>query len=148
MLALVYEQAYVIVMNDEKSLQKQRLIHFSDLHPNADQAGRAMLLLSDVEGIIKLHHIHRLCLSVEFDIKHLNLKIIEQALMDIGFHLDNSLLVKLKRALYYYTEEAQQANLGYTKNCKDFTKRIFINEYHHHEHGCRDERDEHWREYR
>ncbi len=134
-------------MDNEKSLIKNRLIHFSDMHPDSDQAGRAMLLLSDIQGVIKLHHIHPCCLSIEFDISDLNLKVIEEALIDIGFHLDNSLLIKLKRALYYYTEEAQQANLGYTQNCKDFTKRIFINEYRLHEHGCRDDRPEHWREY-
>lgn len=135
-------------MSDEKNLLKQRLIHFSAMHPDSDQAARAMLLLSDVQGVLKLHHINSVCLHIEFDIQHLNLKIIEEALIEIGFHLDNSLLIKLKRALYYYTEETQQANLGCTQNCKDFTKRIFINEYSHHEHGCRDERPEHWREYR
>lgn len=134
-------------MNDEKSLIKNRLIHFSDMHPDSDQAGSAMLLLSDIKGIIRLHHINPCCLNIEFDITDLNLKVIENALIDIGYHLDNTLLIKLKRALYYYTEEAQQANLGCTQNCKDFTKRIFINEYSHHEHGCRDDRPEHWREY-
>jgi len=134
-------------MNEEKSLIKNRLIHFSDMHPDSDQAGSAMLLLSDIKGIIRLHHINPSCLNIEFDITHLNLKVVEEALIDIGYHLDNSLMIKLKRALYYYTEEAQQANLGCTQNCKDFTKRIFINEYSHHEHGCRDDRPEHWREY-
>jgi len=126
---------------------KQRLIHFSDMHPDPDQAASSMLLLSDVKGVLKLHHISRVCLSIEYDIQHLNLKIVEEALSSIGFHLDNSVIHNLKRALYYYSEETQQANLGYTQNCKDFTKRIFINEYSHHEHGCRDERPEHWREY-
>ena len=134
-------------MTDEESLHKHRLIHFSDMHPDADQAASAMLLLSDIKGIIKLHHINSTCLSIEFNIYHLNLQVIEDALMTVGYHLDNSLVIKLKRALYYYTEEAQQANLGCTQNCKDFTKRIFINEYSHHEHGCRDDRPEHWREY-
>jgi len=134
-------------MNDEESLHKHRLIHFSEMHPDADQAASAMLLLSDIKGILKLHHINPTCLSIEFNIYHLNLQVIEDALMTVGYHLDNNLIIKLKRALYYYTEEAQQANLGCTQNCKDFTKRIFINDYSHHEHGCRDERPEHWREY-
>lgn len=126
---------------------KQRLIHFSELHLDSDQAASSMLLLSDAKGVIKLHHISRVCLSIEYDIQYLNLKALEEALASVGYHLDNSLIHKLKRALCHYSEEAQQANLGYSQNCKDFTKRIFINEYSHHEHGCRDDRPEHWREY-
>ncbi len=126
---------------------KHRLIHFSDMHPDPDQAASSMLLLSDVKGVIKLHHISQVCLSIEYDIQFLNLMVLEEALADVGYHLDNTLMHKLKRALFYYSEETQQANLGYTQCCKDFTKRIFINEYSHHEHGCRDDRPEHWREY-
>jgi len=136
-----------MVMVADTDTIKQRLIHFSEMHPDADQAGSSMLLLSDVKGVVKLHHISRVCLSIEYDIAFLNLKVLEEALSDVGFHLDNSMIHKLKRALYYYSEETQQANLGYTQNCKDFTKRIFINEYSHHDHGCRDNRPEHWREY-
>lgn len=117
------------------------------MHLDSDQAGSSMLLLSDVKGVIKLHHINRVCLSIEYDIQFLNLKVLEEALAGVGYHLDNTLIHKLKRALCYYSEETQQANLGYTQCCKDFTKRIFINEYIHHEHGCRDDRPEHWREY-
>jgi len=40
-------------------------------------------------------------------------QIIDEALIELGFHLDNSLLNKLLRALHYYSEEAQCANLGY-----------------------------------
>lgn len=134
-------------MKDETSLNKHRLIHFSDMHPDNDQSASAMLLLSDVQGVLNLHHINPICLSIEYNIQFLNLNIIEDALSSVGFHLDNGLMYKLKRALYYYCEETQQANLGYTQNTKDFTKRIFINEYSHHEHGCRDDRPEHWREY-
>jgi len=131
----------------DNDIHKHRLIHFSDMHPDSDQAGSSMLLLSDVKGVIKLHHINRVCLSIEYDIQFLNLKVLEEALAGVGYHLDNTLIHKLKRALCYYSEETQQANLGYTQCCKDFTKRIFINEYSHHEHGCRDDRPEHWREY-
>lgn len=132
-------------INDDTHIH--RLIHFSDMHPDPDQAASSMLLLSDVKGVIKLHHISRVCLSIEYDIQFLNLMVLEEALADVGYHLDNTLMHKLKRALFYYSEETQQANLGYTQCCKDFTKRIFINEYSHHEHGCRDDRPEHWREY-
>lgn len=133
-------------MSDD-DLHKHRLIYFSDMHADADQAAKAMLLLSDVDGVLHLNHISSLCLSIEYNIRSLNLRVIEEALCNVGFHLDNHLIHKLTRALYYYCEETQQANLGYTQNCKDFTKRIFMNEYSHHDHGCRDERPEHWREY-
>ncbi len=126
-------------------LIKHRELAFCSVHADPEQARNAMLFLSDVDGIIHLDliDIHRL--SVSYDIRHLTLELIEDALIELGFHLDNSLLFKLKRALYYYTENVQCENMG----CPDgpCTRNIFINRYSRLQHGCRDDRPDYWRKY-
>lgn len=127
-------------------LVKHREIHFCRLHPDEQQAYSASLLLSDVEGVQLLRPHDAYLLHVSYDITCLNLSLIEDVLIDLGFHLDNSLIVKLKRALYYYTEEVERANLGIDEcGCAD--RQVFINRYLKLRHGCRDERPEHWRNY-
>ena len=131
---------------ESSELLKHRQIHFCPFHPDQQQAHSASLLLSDVEGIRLLRPQHAHLLHVSYDITLLNLNLIEDVLIDLGFHLDNSLIVKLKRALYYYTEEVERANLGIDEcGCAD--RQVFINRYSKLRHGCRDERPEHWRNY-
>ena len=131
----------------EHHLVKHREIYFCSLHPDSNQAQSAMLALGNVRGILHLHLAGPHCLRVSYHIQHVTLRLLEQALADLGFHLDNSLLVKLKRALYYYTEEVQRENLGCAKGSTNCTQKIFINRYQRRKHGCRDGRPDHWRRY-
>ena len=131
----------------ETDLIKHREIAFAKLHPNPDQAGTAALLLSDVEGIIEVASLSPVLMRIRYHIMHVSLEQIETALTEAGFHLSSGLLYKLKRALYYYTEETQRANKGCPRGSSNCTQRIFINEYGRHDHGCRDLRPEHWRKY-
>ena len=68
-------------------------------------------------------------------------------LQEVGFHLDNSVISKLKRALFYYAEDTQLANMGYDHAESKSTLEIFINRYNQLPHGCRDERPMHYRRY-
>lgn len=104
-----------------------------------------MLLFSDIDGISHLELIETHKLTISYDVRVITLEIIEDTLIELGFHLDNSLLYKLKRALYYYTEQVQRENLGHAKN--QLTRNVFINRYDRLQHGCRDDRPEHWRKY-
>jgi hypothetical protein len=132
---------------ETRVLVKHREIRFCRLHPDKQPAHTASLLLSDVEGVHLLRPHDSFLLHVSYDITCLNLNLIEDVLVDLGFHLDNSLMMKLKRALYYYTEEVERANLGIDEcGCAD--RQVFINRYIKLRHGCRDERPEHWRNYR
>lgn len=125
---------------------KHRDIRFCRLHPDQQQAHSASLMLSDVEGIHLLRPHDPYLLQVSYDITLLNLNLIEDVLLDLGFHLDNSLLVKMMRALHYYTEEVEWANLG-IEDARGADRQVFINRYQRLRHGCRDERPEHWRSY-
>lgn len=130
---------------DNDILVKHREVRFCRLHPDKTQAHSASLVLSDVEGIHLVRPVDPHLLHIRYDISFITLNIIEEALVELGYHLDNSLMHKLKRALYYYTEETQRANLG--MDGPGCAKQVFINRYLRRSHGCRDERPEHWRNY-
>ena len=122
---------------------RHREILFATPHPDDNQAQSAMVILVDVEGVEQVTAITNTQLSISYDVTCVTLNIIEQALLELGYHLDNSLLSKMKRALYYYTEETLRTNLG----CSNCTRDVFINRYQKQSHGCRDERPQHWRHY-
>lgn len=131
---------------DNAILVRHREIRFCRLHPDETQAHSASLLLSDVDGVLHVQPLEPHLLHIRYDISLITLNIIEEALVEMGYHLDNSLMHKLKRALYYYTEETQRANLGMEGTCCA-DKQVFIKQYLKRSHGCRDERPEHWRNY-
>jgi hypothetical protein len=83
---------------------------------------------------------------VRYDIRQISLQFIEGVLTDLGFHLSSKLSFQLMRALYYYTEEVQRANLGLAANCRECVQ-VFVQSYQRRRHGCQDRRPEHWRNY-
>ncbi len=85
---------------------------------------------------------------VQYDLLQVTFAEIESALQELGFHLDNSLLTRLRRTYYQYCEETRRENLKLRSNCLGHcARRIFVREYQKHEHGCRDQRPDHWRSY-
>jgi hypothetical protein len=126
---------------------KTREIHFRNLNPAANNARDALQLLLDAHGIRDICALTKDCIQVSYDIRHVTLQTLENALVEVGFHLENSLIIKLKRSLFYYTEDTQLANLGYQHDQASSTLDIFVNCYDQRVHGCRDERPEHWRQY-
>lgn len=128
-------------------LIKQREIAFCPLHPDSNQAKSASLLLVNAVGVHQVRPLSSHIVHVTYNIEHITLKIIEGALLELGFHLDNSLFAKMKRALFYYSEETQLVNLGYDHADSKSTTEIFINRYNLLPHGCRDKRPVHYRLY-
>ena len=133
-------------MTSSQDLIKRREIRFCHLHPNPDQARSALLLLSDAEGILDIQFVDNLCLHVAYDVRALTLQAIESVLVRLGYHLDNRLLTRMKRALYIYSEDTQRDNLG-CGEITDNTTMVFVKRYTTNYHGCRDKRPEHWRKY-
>jgi hypothetical protein len=131
----------------QSDLVKHRDIHFVELHPDPNQAETAAELLCEIEGIIGTQtrsptHIH-----VSYHLPDISLEQIEQGLTSMGLHLDNRLLYRLMRALYYYTEETERANLGGNLPDSKSTRQIFAHHYQRQDHSLRDHRPEHWRKY-
>lgn len=127
---------------------KQREIIFHPLHQDENQALTASQMLQDIEGILLAEALHPTHLIVHYDLRFFMLADIEDLLATVGFHLDNNLLVKIKRALYSYTEETERNNLDCHLGKSNCTREVFINRYKQLPHGCRDKRSLYWRHYR
>ena len=126
---------------------KLREVRFCAVSAIPEQAHSAAAAVSRMDGVRHAEPLAPTVLQVSYDLRCLSLEDIEQALCDSGFHLDNSLLCKLRRALVYYVEDTQRANLGCPRGSTNCTQRVFVNRYRQIEHGCRDHRPEHWRRY-
>lgn len=128
-------------------LIKHRDIHFMSPQAGNNPAASALALLNEIDGILDVKENHPYCICVVYDLSKITLNDLEDLLMEVGFHLDNSILSKLKRALFYYAEDTQLANLGYDHPNSKSTLEIFINRHNQMPHGCRDERPTHLRRY-
>ena len=129
------------------NLRRHREIVFCTLHPDPDQAGTASALLDSVEGLDSVKKNAPHSIQVSYLITQLCLADIEALLIAHGFHLDNSLVHRMRRALVHYVEETQRANMGCDRGDSNCTTKVFINRYRKREHGCQDERPQHWRRY-
>ena len=129
------------------SLFKEREIVFQELHPDPDQAGRPRPCWSISRASTGSRPSTAGTLQVAYHLLAISLAEIEQLLEQSGFHLDNRLVYKIRRALHHYTEETQRANLGCAKGEANCTQKVFVNRYRQREHGCQDDRPDHWRRY-
>ena len=128
-------------------LIKTREIHFRNVNPAANDARDALSLLLGAHGIDHIHALTEDCIQVRYDIRQVTLQALENALIEVGFHLDNNLLIKMKRSLFYYAEETQLMNLGQNHDQASSTQDVFVNSYQQRQHGCRDTRPEYLRHY-
>ena len=131
----------------QQEIIKRREICFCHLHPDPDQAHTALLYLSGMDEIDSIRRLGKHRIEVTYDLRRIRLQIINTMLDHAGFHLDNSLMARMKRSLYHYTEQVEFENLQLPNHTFLDTTEVFINRYRHLRHGCRDDRPEHWRKY-
>ena len=126
-------------------LKKDREIVFHALPPG--QAERARILLEGLDGLVVRIGPQCNCLRVRYHICEYTLEGLETALASQGFHLDNSLLSKLRRALAYFSESVQRRNVE--ADVPDIkSQQAFITVYERHLHGDCDDTPEEWRGYK
>lgn len=126
-------------------LEKDREIVFHALP--ARQAERALVLLEGLEGLVVTVGPDGNRLLVRYHICEYTLEGLETALASQGFHLDNSLLSKLRRSLAYFCESVQRRNVA--ANEPDIkSHEAFMTVYERHLHGDRDDTPEEWRSYK
>lgn len=126
-------------------LEKNREIVFHSL-PDG-QAERALSLLVGLEGLAVTLGEDGYRLLVRYHVCEYTLEGLETALASQGFHLDNSLLCKLKRSLAYFCESVQRRNLA-ANEPEIKSQQAFIKVYERHLHGDCDETPEEWRSYK
>jgi hypothetical protein len=126
-------------------LEKSREIVFHSLP--VGQAERALSLLEGLDGLDVMIGMDANRLLVRYHICEYTLEGLEIALSSQGFHLDNSLLSKLKRALAYFCESVQRQNVA--ANEPDIkSQQAFMKVYERHLHGDCDDTPEEWRGYK
>ncbi len=104
-----------------------------------------LLCLEGLDGIDLVEHSNDHQITVYYSLDSVTLEAIEALLVDRGFHLDNSLLQRMRRALIHYTEENQRRNLGCGRGESNCASKLFVKQYQQREHGCKDARPSHWR---
>lgn len=126
-------------------LKKSRDIFFHPLPPG--QVERARALLDGLDGLQVQAGQAPNSLTVHYDVCEYTLEGLETALASQGFHLDNSLMSKLRRALAHFCENVQRRNVA--ANEPDIkSQQAFMKVYDRHLHGDRDETPEEWRGYK
>lgn len=126
-------------------LEKSREIVFHALP--LGQVERALVLLEGMDGLTVAAGTEANYLLVRYNVCEYTLEGLETALSHQGFHLDNSLLFKLKRALAYFCESVQRRNVA--ANEPDIkSQHAFMKVYERHLHGDSDETPEEWRGYK
>lgn len=133
---------------DAPCVKHRELVFRSPSDPQLT-ADNAVSLLTDVAGVQQTNKLDPLRADVAYDLRLVTLEQIEYALQEVGFHLDNSLISRTKRTLYYFTEDNQRQNMGLTKlSCaQGCAIKIFASRYQRLKHGCQDIRPEHLRRY-
>jgi len=111
------------------------------------QAHQAAVLLEGLPHLEVLSEVDDRTLLVRYELPNYTQQRVEKALAAEGFHLDNSVLTKIKRALAYYCESIQCENLAPPPRDR-LSKQIFAQLYEHHPHGDHDDTPEEWRSYR
>ncbi|HRQ58125.1 MAG TPA: hypothetical protein PLN31_11960 [Azoarcus taiwanensis] len=127
-------------------LDKQREIRFTKMPPG--QVAQALQSLRMLKGVVVSPGERALSLIVRYSILDYSLEILEDALREAGFHLDNSLYAKLVRALVYFCEETQRHNLESPERLIKKSNEVYIKVYDQHPHGDRDDTPPELREYK
>jgi len=127
-------------------LIKEREICFHRLSRAANPVESALEILTGIKGIIALERHGETCILIRYQLDQISLEALEEGLMCIGYRLDQGIVQRFKRAYFHFVEENQLANMGLTIHSKS-TTHIFIEQYQHRAHGCRDERPHYYHHY-
>ena len=131
---------------------KHREIHFCSIHANPDQAHSAVFVINDLDGVMMSHALDHHRIKLAYDLHQITLEEIENILRNEGFHLDNSILAKIKRSIVFYCEEASRENSKNDRLIKEVHDKhksdiIYLRPKKKKLCDCRDQRPEHWRKY-
>ena len=128
-------------------LKKKREILFSKFPPG--QVPEAADDLKHLDEVDVEPRFEKRALGVEYELTHHTLADLEDHLVDKGYHLDNTLMSKLTRALIHYVEETQLHNLGAPeKRLKPSADEAYVQAWEHRPHGDHDDTPPEWREYK
>ncbi|MFC5301522.1 hypothetical protein [Azospira restricta] len=127
-------------------LHKQREILFAKFPPG--QVPEASDHLAAKEELEVVPHVEKRAVAVGYELTRYTLGDLEEELVEKGFHLDNTLLSKLTRALIHYVEETQLHNLEAPEYRLKRSDEAYVHAWEQHPHGDHDDTPPEWREYK
>jgi len=128
-------------------LHKEREIRFAAYPPGqVEQALRSLRMLKGLQ--VTPHSERPHCLVVSYSVLEFSLEVIEDALRDAGFHLENTLYMKLVRDVVYFCEETQRHNIESPERLIKKSNEVYVKVYDHHLHGDHDDTPLEFREYK
>lgn len=131
----------------QADLHKKREILFAKFPPG--QVPEAADDLKRLDEIDVAPQYERRAVDVGYDLQQHTLRELEDHLVDKGYHLDNTLMSKLTRALIHYVEETQLHNLeAPEKRLKRSSEKAYVQAWEHRPHGDHDDTPPEWREYK
>lgn len=128
-------------------LKKKREILFSKFPPGqVPEAADDLKHLDEVDVDPKYD---KRSVGVSYELTNHTLRELDEHLVDKGFHLDNTLMTKLTRALIYYVEDTQLHNMeAPERRMKRSSQEAYGKAWEQHPHGDHDDTPPEWREYK
>ncbi len=125
---------------------KARELRFKKLP--AGQVDRAWQALRMLKGLHVERAERELSLIVRYSVLDYSMETLEDALREAGFALDNTLYMRIFRALVYFCEETQRHNLVSPERLIKQSNEVYIQAWDHHQHGDHDDTPLDLREYK
>jgi len=132
---------------NSSDLKKHREILFAKFPPGqVPEAADDLKHLDEVEVAAKTE---KRAVGVTYELQQHTLQELEDHLEDKGYHLDNTLMSKLTRALIHYVEDTQLHNMSAPeRRTKRSAQEAYVQAWEHHPHGDHDDTPPEWREYK
>ncbi len=112
------------------------------------QTEYALRALGGLKGVTVEPGPRERTLTIRYSVADHTLESLETALREAGFTLENSLYMKLLRALVYFSEETQRHNLMSPGRLLKQSNKVYIQAWDRHLHGDHDETPPDLREYK
>ena len=117
--------------------RKHRELRFDKLRPW--QVEQARTLLGGLERLEVATGMLSNSLSVWYEVTDYTMEGLENALIERGFHLENTLYCKMIRALVYFCEETTLRNMRQPERLIKKSNEIYSKAWDHHPHGDHDD---------
>lgn len=126
--------------------RKRREILFAKFPPG--QVVEAATYLGGLDRVQAEPRLNNRAVDVVYELTDYTLLELEEGLIEKGYHLDNTLLSKLMRALIHYSEDVQLSNLQAPERLTKRSDEAYVHAWEQHAHGDHDETPVEWREYK
>lgn len=121
----------------QSGTRKHREIRFNKLR--LWQLDQAKALLESLENLEVAPGVLPNSLSVWYEVTDYTMEGLETALINQGFHLENTLYCKIIRALVYFSEDTQLRNMSQPERLIKKSHEVYSKAWEHHPHGDHDE---------